>query len=109
MRICFISSEAFIGRRGGFGKLVRVVGRELAKKGFDVYVTTWRDPGMRDFMVVDGVKILSYPYTYTSPSTLRHLVDYSKVIPLIRWVNADVYISIELYGGDLHSNEGYAT
>jgi len=39
MRVCFISSEVFAGRRGGFGKLVRVVGRELARRGFDACVT----------------------------------------------------------------------
>jgi len=34
MGICFITSEIFWGkRRGGFGKLVRVVGRELVKRG----------------------------------------------------------------------------
>jgi hypothetical protein len=33
-KVYFITSEIFSGkRRGGFGKLVRVVGRELAKRG----------------------------------------------------------------------------
>lgn len=95
MRICFITSEVFIGRRGGFGKLVRVVSRELAERGFDVYAITWREPGMKELMEVDNIKILSYPYTYTSSSTLRHVVDYSKVISLIKQVNADIYISID--------------
>ena len=95
MRVGIISSETFVSRRGGFGKLVRMIGRELARRGFDVWVITWRDPGMDEYMEVDGVKILSYPYTYTSHSVFRHLADYSKVIPLIRRVNADVYISID--------------
>jgi len=95
MRVCFISSEAFIGRRGGFGKLVKAISRELTKRGFDVWVITWRDPGMAEYMEVEGVKILSYPYTYTSHSAVRHLADYSRVIPLIRRVNADIYISID--------------
>jgi hypothetical protein len=46
MRVCFITSEVFVGRRGGFGKLVRVVGRELAKRGFDVYAITWAESGV---------------------------------------------------------------
>jgi len=95
MRVGIISSETFVNRRGGFGKLVRMIGRELARRGFDVWVITWRDPDMDEYMEVDGVKILSYPYTYTSHSVFRHLADYSKVIPLIRGVNADVYISID--------------
>jgi len=33
---------------------------------------------------MDGVQILSYPYSITSHSTLRHLADYTKVIPLIK-------------------------
>lgn len=43
------------------------------------------------------LRFLSYPYTYTytSHSILKHVVDYSKVIPLIKQVNADVYISID--------------
>jgi len=95
VRVCFISSEAFFGRRGGFGKLVRVIGGALAKWGFDIWVVTWRDPGMAEYMEVKGIKVLSYPYTYTSHSVLRYLIDYSKVVPLIRRVNADVYISID--------------
>ncbi len=45
-KVCFITSEIFLGkRRGGFGKLVRVVGRELAKRGFNVSVICRREPG----------------------------------------------------------------
>jgi len=61
MRICSITSEVFVGRRGGFGKLVRVVGRELAKRGFDVYAITWAEHGMRKFIKVDGVKVFKLP------------------------------------------------
>jgi len=84
-----------MSRRGGFGKLVRIIGRELARKDFDVYTITWAEPRTKKLMEIDGIKVLSYPYTYTSHSTVRHLVDYSKVVPLIKQVNADVYISID--------------
>ena len=95
MRICFITSEVFVSRRGGFGKLVRVVGRELVNRGFNVYAITWAEPGMRRFIEIDGIKVLSYPYTYTSHSILKHVIDYSRVIPLIKQVDADVYVSID--------------
>ncbi len=40
MKICFISSKVFTSRHSSFGKLVRVVGKELAKRNFEVYVIT---------------------------------------------------------------------
>ena len=38
MRVCSITSEVFVGRRDGFGKLVRVIGRELVKRGLWLYL-----------------------------------------------------------------------
>ena len=96
MRICFITSEIFWGkRRGGFGKLVRVVGRELVKRGFEVSVICWSEPDEFSPTELDGMQILSYPYSITSHSIFRHLVDYTKVVPLIRKADADVYLSID--------------
>ncbi len=96
MRICFITSELFIGkRRGGYGKLVRIVGRELVKRGFNVSVICWSEPGSKLITELDGMEILSYPYTLTTRSPLKHIIDYTKIIPLIKSVNADVYISID--------------
>jgi len=96
MKICFITSEIFAGkRRGGFGKLVRIVGRELVKRGFDTSVICWREPG-EDFVAeLDGMEILSYPYDLTTRSSLKHIIDYVNVVPLIRGADADVYISID--------------
>jgi len=76
MKICFITSEIFAGkRRGGFGKLVRIVGRELVKRGFNVSVICWREPG-EDFVAeLDGMEILSYPYDLTTHSSLKHIID----------------------------------
>jgi len=54
-------------------------------------VIAWRDPGMDEYMEVDGVKIFRYPSTYTSHSALKILADYSKVVPLIRRVNTEVH------------------
>ena len=96
MRICFITSEIFWGkRRGGFGKLVRVVGRELVKRGFDISIICWSEPDEDSPTELDGMQILSYPYSITSHSTLRHLADYTRVIPLIKQQIADAYLSIE--------------
>jgi len=75
--------------------LLELFDRELARRGFDVYAVTWAEPGMRKFMEIGGIKVLSYPYTYTSRSTLRHIVDYSEIAPPIKQVDADVYISID--------------
>ncbi|MEM4004208.1 MAG: glycosyltransferase family 4 protein [Desulfurococcaceae archaeon] len=96
MKVCFITSEIFVGkRRGGFGKLVRVVGRELVKRGFDVSVICWRGPGEDHVTELDGMEILSYPYDFTTRSPLKHIIDYTNVVPLIRRADADVYISID--------------
>jgi len=58
-------------------------------------VICWRGPGEDSVMELDGMKILSYPYDLTTHSSLKHAIDYAKVIPLIRKANADVYISID--------------
>jgi len=96
MRICFLTSEVFSGRRrGGFGKLVRVVGRELIRRGFNVSVICWRGPGEEPATELDGMDVLSYSYDFTTRSSLKHLIDYRKVIPLIKKADADVYLSID--------------
>ncbi|MEM2197375.1 MAG: hypothetical protein QW290_09875 [Sulfolobales archaeon] len=80
MKICFITSEIFVGRRrGGFGKLVRVVGRGLVKRGYNVSVICWRERDTEFLTEIDGMEILSYPYDFTSRSSLKHLIDYTKV------------------------------
>jgi hypothetical protein len=82
-KVCFITSEVFSGvRRGGFGKLVRVVGRELAKRGFNVSVICWREPGEDSATELDGMEVLSYPYDFTTHSPLKHLMDYTKGFPV---------------------------
>lgn len=41
------------------------------------------------------MEILSYPYDLTTRSSLKHIIDYVNVVPLIRGADADVYISID--------------
>lgn len=96
MKVCFITSEVFIGkRRGGFGKIVRIVGRELVRQGFDVSVICWREPGEESLTELDGMAILSYPYDFSTRASLKHILEYAEVIPLIKQADADVYVSID--------------
>ena len=96
MRIAFITSETFTGkRRGGFGWLVRTIGRELVRRGFDVTVLAWRDPGYLERYSVDGVEVVTYPYAFETKSVLRHLRDYYGFAKAVRKVKADAFISIE--------------
>jgi len=96
LRVVFIVSESFSEKRhGGFGWLVRTVGRELIKHGFDVTILAWRDPGSSERYVVDGIRVITYPYAFETKSVFRHLRDYQGFVNILREVEADVFISIE--------------
>ncbi|WP_069807889.1 glycosyltransferase family 4 protein [Vulcanisaeta thermophila] len=96
MRVAFIVSESFTERRhGGFGWLVRLVGGELVRRGFEVYVLAWRDPDYPREYSVGGVKVITYDYHFETKSVFRHLRDYWGALRVIRDVSADVYVSIE--------------
>jgi len=96
MRIAFIVSEVFTEKRhGGFGWLVRVVGRELAKRGFEVFVLAWRDPWYPERFRVDDIEVITYPYAFDTRSVVRHICDYYEFSKILRDIDADVFISIE--------------
>jgi len=96
MRVAFIVSEVFTEkRRGGFGWLVRIIGRELVKRGFDTVVLTWRDPGYPERYFIEGMEVITYPYAFETRSVLRHLNDYRGFLKVVKRVRADVFISIE--------------
>jgi len=96
MKVAFITSETFTEKRhGGFGWLVRTIGRELVRRGFDVTVLAWRDPGYPERYSVDGVEVVTYPYAFETKSVLRHLRDYYGFAKVLKKVNADVFISVE--------------
>jgi hypothetical protein len=96
MRVAFIVSEYFTEKRhGGFGWLVRIVGRELVRRGFEVTVLAWRDPGSPERFFVDGIEFITYPYAFETRSVFRHLRDYYGFVRVVRSVNADVFVSIE--------------
>jgi glycosyltransferase involved in cell wall biosynthesis len=69
MRVCFVVSELFgWGFYGGFGALTRTLGRELAKKGLEVYVVMPKNaPGQKIIETVDGIKVLGIPSKRCQP------------------------------------------
>lgn len=85
MKICLLCVEIFAwGKYGGFGRATRVIGRELAKRGHEVYAVVPRRKGQREIEELDGITVYGFnPYWPWSAS---------------RWIkkaNADVYHSCE--------------
>ena len=85
MRVCFICVEIFAwGKYGGFGRATRIIGRELAKRGIEVFAVVPRRNGQKPTEELDGITILSSP-----PYSLW----FSK--ELYRTCDADIYHSQE--------------
>jgi glycosyltransferase involved in cell wall biosynthesis len=85
MRICLLSVEIFAwGKYGGFGRATRTIGRELARRGVEVFAVVPRRRGQRPVEPLDGITVLSYPMR--APW---------RVAGLCRRVEADVYHSQE--------------
>lgn len=62
MRICLICVEIFAwGKYGGFGRATRIIGRELAKRGIEVFAVVPRRRGQKPFEELDGINVLSFP------------------------------------------------
>lgn len=62
MRICFICVEIFAwGKYGGFGRATRTIGRELAKRGIEVFAVVPRRKGQKPVEELDGITVLSFP------------------------------------------------
>lgn len=95
MKVCFVVSEIFaFGKFGGFGKLVRDIGSELAKRGVEVSAITWREENQREVENVGDIKVYSYPYDPKEGIHSR-LRGYLKSRYCFRRADADVYLSIE--------------
>jgi len=60
MRVCFVNSEIF--HYGGYARLNRIVGRELIKRGIEVYVLVPQVSGRRRIEQLDGMVVLGFPY-----------------------------------------------
>ncbi len=85
MRICLISVEIFAwGKYGGFGRATRIIGRELVKRGHEVFAVVPRRSGQKPLENLDGITVLGFsPYFPLS------------AINLFKKCNADIYHSCE--------------
>jgi glycosyltransferase involved in cell wall biosynthesis len=85
MKICLISVEIFAwGKYGGFGRAARTIGRELSKRGIEVYAVVPRRKGQKAVEFLDGITV--YGFSPLFPWTAAKY---------IRDVNADIYHSCE--------------
>jgi len=85
MKICLICTEIFAwGKYGGFGRSTRIIGRELARRGFDVTAIVPLRSGQRAVEVLDGIRVLGFK---------SHLP--FSALDLIRSADADIYHSQE--------------
>lgn len=85
MKICFVSIEIFAwGKYGGFGRATRMIGRELVKRGFQVFAVVPQRGGQKPIEDLDGITVYSF-------SPLNPL----KAIALFKKCDADIYHSEE--------------
>jgi glycosyltransferase involved in cell wall biosynthesis len=64
MKVCFICMELFAwDKYGGFGKATRTIGRELVKRNIEVFAIIPRRNSQKEFEILDGIKVLSFPKT----------------------------------------------
>lgn len=83
MKVCLISVEIFAwGKYGGFGRSTRVLGRELARRGFEVSAVVPRRDGQAAVEMLDGIAVYGFPIQL--PFVMA---------TLFRRINADVYHS----------------
>lgn len=93
MRVCFVVIELFHwGLYGGFGALTRTIGRELARRGAEVYVVMPQSSrSQRLIETLDGMTILSVPSKFHSFTMLTSIRSRS----LYNLCEADIYHSQE--------------
>lgn len=84
MRVCFICIEMFgVKKFGGFGRATRMIGKELAKLGHEVFAVIPRPRDVTETSFdMDGIKVLSYP-----------ALDHEGAFRLLHEIDADVYHS----------------
>ena len=85
IRVCLISVEIFAyGKFGGFGKVVRIIGSELVKRGYEVFAVVPRRLDQPAEETMDGITVLGY-----LPGEVL------KTGELYKKINADIYHSCE--------------
>jgi len=64
MKVCFICMELFAWNKyGGFGRATRTIGSELVKRNIEVFAVIPRRNNQKEFEILDGIKVLSFPKT----------------------------------------------
>lgn len=85
MRVCLISMEIFAwGKHGGFGRATRIIGRELARRGVQVFAVVPRRGDQRPVELLDRITVLGF-----EPARPW------QAVPLLRSCDADIYHSEE--------------
>ncbi len=84
-RICLLSVEIFAwGKYGGYGKATRMIGRELVKRGYEVFAVIPQRHGQQKEENLDGITVLGY-----TPAEILN------VGQICKRINADIYHSCE--------------
>ena len=84
MRVCLMCVEFFINKSGGFGRATRTIGRELAKRGVEVFAIVPQQGDQQPREVHDGVTVLAFPKSR-----------FWEAEKLAKEVDADIYHSCE--------------
>jgi len=62
MKVCLICVELFAwGKYGGFGRATRLIGRELVRRGLEVFAVVPKREGQQPVEQLDGMTVLSFP------------------------------------------------
>ena len=62
MKICLICVEIFAwGKYGGFGRATRMIGRELVRRGLEVFAVVPQRKGQKPIEALDGITVLGFP------------------------------------------------
>ena len=85
MRVCLVSMEIFAwGKHGGYGRATRIIGRELVRRGLEVFAVVPRRADQRPTELLDRITVFGF-----EPRTPW------KAASFLRECNADVYHSQE--------------
>lgn len=81
LKVCFLVSDIFHwGKYGGYGKLTRDLGHELAKRNVSVTVAIPKSGNQRTFERLDGMKIIGYPKLPSKMQYLSYFLTYRLLI-----------------------------
>jgi glycosyltransferase involved in cell wall biosynthesis len=85
LRLCLISTEIFAwGKHGGFGRATRLIGRELAQRGVEVFAVVPRRQDQQPVEKLDGITVIGFEATRPQAMT-----------QIFKDINADIHHSCE--------------